>query len=192
MSIPLPTITIGSQQVQPIYVGRGGSPPAVVIGTKTMTLNGPAATVNGATVSFNPQGLIVDTKTIPVVPELAIDLGTEQARVVFDKQNLIILGSSTITATGSEYTIASQVLRFAAEVTGGSGTSTSPFSGTLQTTTTLRKFQRVDALPTSSPSRGMAKARYKSEKSVGTHGYERPGKWPVLGCAAVFSAVLIL
>ena len=118
-SIPLPAISVGSQQQQPTYVG--GSRPVVIIGTKSISLNGPAATINGETVSLASQALIVGTKTVSIATEIlvsgsgiSITLGTEQATVRkgLANQNLIIIGSSTVTAFGSEYTTAGHKVQF--------------------------------------------------------------------------------
>jgi hypothetical protein len=206
-SIGLPTVAIGSQKVQPVFVG--GSQPVVVIGNNTIPLNGPAVTIDGALVSFRPQELIVNTQTIPLVPEIPIILGTEQARVVkgFGNQNLIIFGSSTITAAGLEYTAAGHVVQFATDSVVVDGTSTYHFPTALPTAPVAVdgaiKGQRAETSITTdrtlnpttlavSSAQITAKPNLKSKKNMAVRGCEMSLRWRVLVMIIGVSLVILM
>jgi hypothetical protein len=129
--IPLPTVSVGSQQQQRTYVA--GSRPVVIIGSKNISRNGPVATINGETVSLGLQALVLGTKTIPI--PISIALGTEQVIVMKGSanQNLIVIGSSTVTALDSEYTTAGHKVWFVKYLVIVDDASTYQFTAALET-----------------------------------------------------------
>jgi hypothetical protein len=134
-AVPLVEITVGSQTLHPTYVP--GPQPSLVLGTAIIALNGPAATINGKLVSLGPKGISVDKKISPIPQkilklgqEISVALGAEEALIVqgSDNKNSIILGSSTITVTGPEYTAAGHTIQFPGSSVVVDGTSTYHFT----------------------------------------------------------------
>ena len=119
-AIPLPNsprtgvLTLGTLTMP--YTQDPASPSLLTIGSQTLTVGGPAATISGQTVSAGPGDIVVNgisTLALPVSPRTSLlTLGTLTMPYTQDpaSPNLLTIGSQTLTVGGPPATISGQTV----------------------------------------------------------------------------------
>ncbi|MCJ1338217.1 hypothetical protein MMC09_003503 [Bachmanniomyces sp. S44760] len=115
-------VTIGGQTFT--AAADPGSNGAIVIGSNSLSVSGPAATIGGQVVSLGPSGIVIGSSTISLSPlpaaatnplagssgVLTIQGHTFSAVQPAGSSNEIVIGSATLSVSGPAATISGQVL----------------------------------------------------------------------------------